>query len=155
MSGHASAAAHAACAPKPTVSFEFFPPKTPAAEAQLWPAIRALEPLLPQFVSVTYGAGGGTRDATYGTVTRIFSETHLRPAAHLTCVGQSRAEIDDLLRRYWASGVRHIVALRGDPPAGGTYEPHPQCYANAAELVGVMAPLSEATPPVQRDPDFR
>jgi methylenetetrahydrofolate reductase (NADPH) len=85
--------------------------------------------------SVTYGAGGSTRDATFDTVTRIFSETHLRPAAHLTCVGQSRGEIDDLLRRYWQAGVRHIVALRGDPPAGGTYQPHPQGYANATELI--------------------
>jgi len=135
MTGHASAAAHAARAQKPTVSFEFFPPKSPAAEAQLWAAIRALEPLLPQFVSVTYGAGGGTRDATFGTVTRIFGETHLRPAAHLTCVGQSKAEIEELLRRYWAAGIRHIVALRGDPPAGGTYQPHPEGFANAAELV--------------------
>ena len=120
---------------KPTVSFEFFPPKTPAAETQLWAAIRALEPLLPQYVSVTYGAGGGTRDKTYETVTRIFGDTHLRPAAHLTCVGQSRAEIEELLRRYWSAGIRHIVALRGDPPAGGTYQPHPDGFANAAELV--------------------
>ena len=120
---------------KPTVSFEFFPPKTPAAETQLWAAIRALEPLLPQYVSVTYGAGGGTRDKTYETVTRIFGDTHLRPAAHLTCVGQSRAEIEELLRRYWSAGIRHIVALRGDPPAGGAYQPHPEGFANAAELV--------------------
>jgi methylenetetrahydrofolate reductase (NADPH) len=117
------------------VSFEFFPPKTPAAEAQLWAAIRALEPLLPDYVSVTYGAGGGTRDKTFETVVRIFAETHLRPAAHLTCVGQSRAEIEDLLRRYWAAGIRHIVALRGDPPAGGPYQQHPDGFANAAELV--------------------
>ena len=120
---------------KPTVSFEFFPPKTPAAETQLWAAIRALEPLLPQYVSVTYGAGGGTRDKTYETVTRIFADTHLRPAAHLTCVGQSRAEIEELLRRYWSAGIRHIVALRGDPPAGGPYQPHPEGFTNAAELV--------------------
>ena len=122
-------------APKPAVSFEFFPPKTAAAETQLWAAIRALEPLLPDYVSVTYGAGGGTRDKTFETVTRIFSETHLRPAAHLTCVGQSRGEIDDLLRQYWAAGVRHIVALRGAPPAGGAYQPHPDGFANEAELV--------------------
>jgi methylenetetrahydrofolate reductase (NADPH) len=122
-------------ASKPAVSFEFFPPKSEAAEAQLWAAIRALEPLLPDYVSVTYGAGGGTRDKTFETVTRIFAETHLRPAAHLTCVGQSRAEIEDLLLRYWAAGIRHIVALRGDPPAGGAYEQHPDGFANAAELV--------------------
>jgi methylenetetrahydrofolate reductase (NADPH) len=122
-------------APRPAVSFEFFPPKTPAAEAQLWAAIRALEPLLPDYVSVTYGAGGGTRDKTYETVVRIFAETHLRPAAHLTCVGQSRTEIEDLLRRYWTAGIRHIVALRGDPPAGGPYQQHPDGFANAAELV--------------------
>ena len=121
--------------PKPAVSFEFFPPKSPAAEAQLWAAIRALEPLLPDYVSVTYGAGGGTQDKTYETVTRIFTETHLRPSAHLTCVGQSRSEIEDLLRRYWSAGVRHIVALRGDPPAGGSYVPHPDGFTNAAELV--------------------
>jgi methylenetetrahydrofolate reductase (NADPH) len=121
--------------PKPAVSFEFFPPKTPKAEEQLWAAIRALEPLLPDYVSVTYGAGGSTQDSTFETVTRIFAETHLRPAAHLTCVGQSRTEIEELLRRYWASGVRHIVALRGDPPAGGPYQQHPDGFANAAELV--------------------
>lgn len=121
--------------PKPAVSFEFFPPRTPKAEEQLWAAIRALEPLLPDYVSVTYGAGGSTQDSTFETVTRIFAETHLRPAAHLTCVGQSRAEIEELLRRYWASGVRHIVALRGDPPAGGPYQQHPDGFANAAELV--------------------
>jgi len=122
-------------APRPAVSFEFFPPKTPAAEAQLWAAIRALEPLLPDYVSVTYGAGGSTRDKTFETVVRIFAETHLRPAAHLTCVGQSRVEIEDLLRRYWTAGIRHIVALRGDPPAGGPYQQHPDGFANAAELV--------------------
>lgn len=130
-------------APKPAVSFEFFPPKTPAAEAQLWAAIRALEPLLPDYVSVTYGAGGSTRDKTFETVTRIFAETHLRPAAHLTCVGQSRAEIEDLLARYWAAGIRHIVALRGDPPAGEPYQPHPDGFTNAAELVAGIKRIAD------------
>src|SRR5262245_25206290 len=117
-------------APKPAVSFEFFPPKTEAAEGQLWAAIRALEPLLPDYVSLTSGSGGTTREQTFAAVTRIFAETHLRPAAHLTCVGRSRVEIDELLQRYWAAGIRHIVALRGDPPAGGAYQPHPGGYAN-------------------------
>jgi methylenetetrahydrofolate reductase (NADPH) len=119
------------------VSFEFFPPKTEALETQLWESIRKLEPLQPSFVSVTYGAGGSTRDRTHRTVARIVGETTLKPAAHLTCVGASRAEIDGVLRDYWTSGVRHIVALRGDPPGGvGTaYEPHPDGYADAAALV--------------------
>jgi methylenetetrahydrofolate reductase (NADPH) len=119
------------------VSFEFFPPRTEALETQLWDSIRKLEPLAPSFVSVTYGAGGSTRDRTHRTVARIVAETTLKPAAHLTCVGASRAEIDAVLRDYWAAGVRHIVALRGDPPGGvGTkYEPHPEGYEDAAALV--------------------
>ncbi len=122
---------------RPRVSFEFFPPKTEALEAQLWDAIRKLEPLNPSFVSVTYGAGGSTRDRTHRTVSRIVDDTTLKPAAHLTCVAASRDEIDAVLGDYWSAGVRHIVALRGDPPGGlGTaYEPHPQGYAGAAELV--------------------
>jgi len=118
------------------VSFEFFPPKTAAMEEQLWHAVKRLEPLAPQFVSVTYGAGGTTRERTHATVKRIVDETSLRPAAHLTCVGATREEIDHVVRAYWQAGVRHIVALRGDPPAGSTsYVPHPGGYAYAADLV--------------------
>ena len=118
------------------VSFEFFPPKSDAMDAQLWDAVRTLEPLGPRFVSVTYGAGGSTRERTHATVERLVRETALTPAAHLTCVGASRGEIDDIARCYWDCGVRHIVALRGDPPEPGTpYAPHAEGYANAAELV--------------------
>jgi methylenetetrahydrofolate reductase (NADPH) len=119
----------------PRVSFEFFPPKSPVMGDQLWASVRALEPLHPQFVSVTYGAGGTTRDSTFATVRRIVQETSLHPAAHLTCVGHSRGEIDDLLRLYWDAGIRHIVALRGDAPTGEIYQPHPQGYAYAADLI--------------------
>lgn len=122
-------------APAPAVSFEFFPPKTEALETQLWSCIRRLEPLGPRFVSVTYGAGGSTQERTHATVLRLVRETALIPAAHLTCVGASRDEVDAVARRYWEAGVRHIVALRGDPPGGGDYEPHPQGYAYAANLV--------------------
>lgn len=122
--------------PVPKLSFEFFPPKTEALEQQLWACIRRLEPLAPRFVSVTYGAGGSTRERTHATVVRIAAETSLTPAAHLTCVGASRAEVDAIARAYWEAGIRHIVALRGDPPAGAShYEPHPEGYAYAADLV--------------------
>ena len=119
------------------VSFEFFPPKTEAMEQQLWNAVVELAPLDPSFVSVTYGAGGSTRERTHATVSRIVNETALVPAAHLTCVAASKDEIADVADRYWEAGVRHIVALRGDPPpeAGGKYTPHPQGYAGAADLV--------------------
>jgi methylenetetrahydrofolate reductase (NADPH) len=118
------------------ISFEFFPPKTEKMEEQLWDSIVTLEPLAPRFVSVTYGAGGTTRERTHNTVERIAKETSIPAAAHLTCVDASRAEIDEIADAYWAAGVRHIVALRGDPPnAGGTFVPHPQGYASAAELV--------------------
>ena len=122
---------------QPRVSFEFFPPKSEALETQLWESIRKLEPLAPSFVSVTYGAGGSTRDRTHRTVARIVAETTLKPAAHLTCVGASRDEIDQVLRDYWDAGVRHIVALRGDPPGGvGTaYVAHANGYEDAAALV--------------------
>ncbi len=122
---------------RPRVSFEFFPPKSEALETQLWESIRKLEPLAPSFVSVTYGAGGSTRDRTHRTVARIVNETALRPAAHLTCVGASRADVDAVLSDYWATGVRHIVALRGDPPGGvgAEYEAHPDGYEDAAALV--------------------
>jgi methylenetetrahydrofolate reductase (NADPH) len=122
--------------PPPQLSFEFFPPKTDALEAQLWTCIRRLEPLAPRFVSVTYGAGGSTQARTHATVARLARETSLTPAAHLTCVGASRAEVDEVARGYWEAGVRHIVALRGDPPAGvDRYEPHPEGYRYAADLV--------------------
>src|SRR5262249_8680999 len=107
-----------------------------AAAAQLWATVTALEPLTPRFVSVTYGAGGSTRDTTFATVTRIRRESGLTPAAHLTCVGSGRAEIRELLERYWQAGIRHIVALRGDPPAGGDACHAPSDgYAYAADLV--------------------
>src|ERR1700683_2315612 len=100
----------------PRISFEFFPPKTPEMEARLWEVVKRVEPLSPRFVSVTYGAGGSTRERTHATVRRIREETALEPAAHLTCVAATRAEIDAVAADYWAAGIRHIVALRGDPP---------------------------------------
>ena len=124
------------------VSFEVFPPKTPEMEAALWGCIARLAPLDPTFVSVTYGAGGGTRERTHGVVRRMIEETQLSPAAHLTCVDASREAVDAVVRDYWHAGVRHIVALRGDPPGGvgGAYAPHPGGYANATELTaGVQA----------------
>ena len=119
------------------VSFEFFPPKTEKMEELLWLAINRLAPFAPEFVSVTYGAGGSTRERTHNTVARIVKDTALRPAAHLTCVNASRGEVDDVARAYWDAGVRHIVALRGDPPdgIGAKYNPHPGGYDNAAALV--------------------
>jgi len=119
------------------VSFEFFPPKTAEMEVSLWEAIERLAPLTPNFVSVTYGAGGSTRERTHATVKRILAETSLTPAAHLTCVAATRAEIDAVIGAYAAAGVRHIVALRGDPigGAGEKYAPHPGGYVNAADLV--------------------
>lgn len=126
----------------PAVSFEFFPPKTEAMEERLWDSIRRLEPVNPEFVSVTYGAGGSTRERTHRTVKRILDETSLAPAAHLTCVGAERAQVDAVVRDYKQLGVGHIVALRGDPPegAGAAYVPHEGGYANAAELAaGVRA----------------
>ncbi len=127
---------------RPRVSFEFFPPKTPELEAQLWRAIERLAPLDPTFVSVTYGAGGSTRERTLGVLRRMLAETRLKPAAHLTCVSATRAEVDQVVRDYWAAGVRHIVALRGDPPGqlGGAYQPGPDSYRNACELAaGITA----------------
>jgi len=119
------------------VSFEFFPPKTPDMETTLWSSIERLSPLHPQFVSVTYGAGGSTRERTHATVARLVRETHLKPAAHLTCVAATRQEVDDVVRSYWDAGVRHVVALRGDPLGGlGTaYEPHPGGYGKTCDLV--------------------
>jgi methylenetetrahydrofolate reductase (NADPH) len=119
------------------VSFEFFPPKTEEMERTLWEAINRLAPLNPTFVSVTYGAGGSTRERTHATVKRILEETSLTPAAHLTCVDATREEVDNVIRNYRDIGVKHIVALRGDPAGGvGTpYVPHPGGYQNAADLV--------------------
>jgi methylenetetrahydrofolate reductase (NADH) len=118
------------------VSFEFFPPKTEKMADILWASIKTLEPLAPRFVSVTYGAGGSTRERTHATVERILTETALTPAAHLTCVGATRDEIDAIARDYWELGVRHIVALRGDPiEPGAGFKEHPGGYRNAAALV--------------------
>jgi methylenetetrahydrofolate reductase (NADPH) len=146
----------------PRVSFEFFPPKTPEMEDRLWSAIKRLEPLAPRFVSVTYGAGGSTRERTHATVRRIRQETPLEPAAHLTCVGATREEIDGVARDYWDAGIRHIVALRGDPPSGPIgggpigvgpigglaegadgYTPHPGGYAYAADLVAGLKRIAD------------
>src|SRR5262249_48910917 len=120
------------------VSFEFSPPKTEQMEETLWRSIERLAPLSPSFVSVTYGAGGSTRDRTHATVKRILTETELTPAAHLTCVGATRDEVDSIVDSYADIGVRHLVALRGDPPTGlGTpYVPYPGGYGHAADLIG-------------------
>ena len=130
-------------ASRPRVSFEFFPPRSDEAEASLWKAVTRLAPLEPDFVSVTYGAGGSTRERTHRTVQRIMAETDLTPAAHLTCVEASRDEIDAVIDGYHAAGVRHIVALRGDPPGGtglgGVYAPRADGYANATELTAAVA----------------
>ena len=126
------------------VSFEFFPPKTEEMEKTLWRSILRLAPLGPKFVSVTYGAGGSTRHRTHATVRRILGETPLTPAAHLTCVGASREEVDEVAHSYHAAGVHHIVALRGDPPEAGTrYEPHPGGYAHAVDLVAGLRRLAD------------
>jgi methylenetetrahydrofolate reductase (NADPH) len=127
------------------VSFEFFPPKTAEMEAALWEAITRLAPLSPRFVSVTYGAGGSTRERTHATVTRIIAETHLTPAAHLTCVAATRDEVDGVARAYWAAGVRHIVALRGDPQGGpGTmFSAHPGGYTTSTALVAGIRRLGD------------
>ncbi len=126
------------------VSFEFFPPKTEKMEETLWQSIKKLEPLNPRFVSVTYGAGGSTRERTHATVKRIVDETSLKPAAHLTCVEATREEIDGVIRDYWDAGIRHIVALRGDPPSGigEKYVPFPDGYANAAELAAGISKIA-------------
>ncbi|MFQ5954856.1 MAG: methylenetetrahydrofolate reductase [NAD(P)H] [Kiloniellales bacterium] len=126
------------------LSFEFFPPKTPQMEARLWTSIERLAPLRPRFVSVTYGAGGSTREATLNTVRRIHRETTLTPAAHLTCVGARRAEVDAVARGYWQAGIRHIVAIRGDPPAGtGRYRPHPGGYESSVDLVAGLKRIAD------------
>ena len=128
---------------RPRVSFEFFPPRSDEAEARLWSAVTRLAPLQPDFVSVTYGAGGSTRLRTHRAVQRILGETDLTPAAHVTCVDASRAEVDAVVEAYRTAGVRHLVALRGDPPGaagiGGAYVPRPDGYANATELTAAIA----------------
>ena len=126
------------------VSFEFFPPRTEEMEQRLWRSILRLVPLAPRFVSVTYGAGGSTRHRTHSTVHRILRETTLTPAAHLTCVGASREEVDEVAKGYHDAGVRHIVALRGDPPEGDAcYTPHPDGYAHAADLVAGLRRIAD------------
>lgn len=128
----------------PQVSFEFFPPRTDETEAKLWSSISNLSHLKPAFVSVTYGAGGSTRERTHATLGRILKETSLTPAAHLTCVGSARAEVQAVAREYWAMGVRHIVALRGDAPdAGQGYAPHPEGYHYAADLVAGLRKVAD------------
>ena len=128
-----------------TVSFEFFPPKPGEAAENFWRTLNKLEAIRPRFVSVTYGAGGTTRDRTLSIVTRILADTSLRPAAHLTCVGASREEVNAVVRDYWNAGIRHIVALRGDPPGGvgARFAPHPEGYRNAADLVRGIRDLGE------------
>jgi len=162
------ARAGAGLAKRPSISFEFSPPKGPKSEESLWEAIRRLEPLNPAFVSVTYGAGGSTRDRTHRTVVRMLKETSLKPAAHLTCVEASRAEVDEVIQAYWDAGIRHIVALRGDPPGslGGAYVPRADGYQNATELtagiraiapfevsVGVYPQVHPESPSVDHDID--
>lgn len=128
----------------PSVSFEFFPPKTATAEASLWQALKRLEPMQPDFVSVTYGAGGSTRARTHSTISRIRKDSSLKPAAHLTCVGADKGEVDDVAREYWDDGVRHIVALRGDPPEDGlAYQPHPSGYHYASDLVAGLKNVAD------------
>ena len=137
------------------VSFEFFPPKTAEMEQSLWEAIRRLAPLKPNFVSVTYGAGGSTRERTHTTVKRILAETLLTPAAHLTCVAATRADIDAVIEAYAQAGVRHIVALRGDPVGGvgERYAPHPGGYRNAADLVAGIKRIADLEVSVSAYPE--
>lgn len=125
-------------------SFEFFPPSSKAAQDRLLQNIHSLETLSPRFVSVTYGAGGGTRKATLATAMRIAGETAIATAAHLTCVGAEQSEVDSVAQEFWNAGIRHIVALRGDPPAGGmVYEPHPKGYAYAADMVAGLKRIAD------------
>jgi methylenetetrahydrofolate reductase (NADPH) len=127
------------------VSFEFSPPRTEGAERTLWETVKRLTPLQPSFFSVTYGAGGSTRQRTHETVARLKDETGIDAAAHLTCVAATQGEIDDIARAYWDAGIRHVVALRGDPPSGmgSAYTPHPGGYANAAELVAGLKKIGD------------
>jgi methylenetetrahydrofolate reductase (NADPH) len=126
------------------VSFEFFPPGDAAMDSTLWQSVQRLAPLAPAFISVTYGADGSTRDRTHSLVKRIQQQTSLNGAPHLTCVGASRSEVLEIARRYWDEGVRHIVALRGDPPQGATrYEPHPDGFAYGADLVAGLRSVAD------------
>jgi methylenetetrahydrofolate reductase (NADPH) len=128
----------------PSVSFEFFPPQTEKAEATLWQSVDRLKGLRPRFVSVTYGADGSTRERTHHAVARLLKETSLITAPHLTCVGAERGEIDDIAREYWDMGVRHLVALRGDPPKGtDRYQPHAGGYAYASDLVAGLRQIAD------------
>ncbi|HWG03530.1 MAG TPA: methylenetetrahydrofolate reductase [NAD(P)H] [Beijerinckiaceae bacterium] len=128
-----------------SVSFEFFPPKTAEMETTLWESITRLAPLAPHFVSVTYGAGGSTRERTHATVARMVAETELTPAAHLTCVAATRNEVDDVVRAYWEAGVRHIVALRGDPLGGlgAVFSPHPGGYETSTALIAGVRRIAD------------
>jgi|HubBroStandDraft_6_1064221.scaffolds.fasta_scaffold64353_2 methylenetetrahydrofolate reductase (NADPH) len=138
-----------------SVSFEFFPPKSEEMEQTLWEAVRRLAPLAPNFVSVTYGAGGSTRERTHTTVKRILGETDLVPAAHLTCVAATRDDVNTVVRNYVAAGVRHIVALRGDPTGGvgEPYAPHPGGYKNAADLVSGIKSIADVEVSVSAYPE--
>jgi methylenetetrahydrofolate reductase (NADPH) len=137
------------------VSFEFFPPNSAEMDQTLWESIERLAPLVPNFASVTYGAGGSTRERTHATVKRILSETPLTPAAHLTCVAATREEIDQIVHNYYDVGVRHIVALRGDPVggAGTRYAPHPDGYENAADLVAGIKRIGDIEVSVSAYPE--
>lgn len=117
------------------VSFEFFPPNDEAMEKTLWSSIQRLTPLRPRFISVTYGADGSTRERTHNVVTRVLEQTSVTPAPHLTCIGATREQVLEIARGYWEKGIRHIVALRGDPPPGGAYQPHPAGFDYAVDLV--------------------
>ena len=129
---------------RPQVSFEFFPPATEAMEKTLWESVKRLSVLEPRFVSVTYGADGSTRERTHAAVRRIISETNLTAAPHLTCIGATRGEIDDIARQYWDMGIRHIVALRGDPPKDqAQYQPHKDGYAYASDLVAGLTKVAD------------
>ena len=126
------------------ISFEFFPPKTEKMGETLWKSVETLSPLGPRFISVTYGAGGSTRERTHEQVVRIQNEARIPAAAHLTCVNATREEVDEVARHYWAEGIRHIVALRGDPPDGASqYSPHPGGYENAADLIAGLKKVAD------------
>ena len=137
------------------VSFEFFPPNTEKMEQLLWDSVTTLAPLAPEFFSVTYGAGGSTRERTHATISRILKETNVPPAAHLTCVAASKDEVDAIARQYWDEGVTHIVALRGDmPEVGAPYVPHPEGYQNAADLVAGLKAIGDFDISVAGYPDM-
>ncbi len=127
----------------PALSFELFPPKSEAQDAAFWACVGRLERLAPRFFSVTYGAGGSTQARTHAAVERIARETSVPAAAHLTCVGATREEVDAVARRYWTAGIRHVVALRGDMPGGGAYQPHPGGYPYAADLVAGLRRIGD------------